>query len=63
MDVDKEHEKARNFLYVAVTRTIKHLKVIYTGNFPKVKETLHYIFNSEKNKSIECLDNKEDMSI
>ena len=27
-----EHEKARNLLYVAVTRAIENLKVIYLGN-------------------------------
>lgn len=38
------YEKARNLLYVAVTRAIKNLKVIYLGESEKVKETLAEIF-------------------
>lgn len=40
-----KYEKARNLLYVAVTRAKKHLRIIYTGDSVKVKETLDCIFN------------------
>lgn len=40
-----DYEKARNLLYVAVTRAIKNLKVVYDGDSEKVKETLNAIFN------------------
>lgn len=40
-----DYEKARNLLYVAVTRAIKNLKVVYEGDSEKVKETLNAIFN------------------
>lgn len=43
-----DYEKARNLLYVAVTRAIKNLKVIYAGESEKVKETLGAIFSTEK---------------
>ena len=41
----ENYEKARNLLYVAVTRAIKNLRVIYVGESEKVKETLGEIFN------------------
>ncbi len=41
----ENYEKARNLLYVAVTRAIKNLRVIYVGESEKVKETLCEIFN------------------
>ncbi len=40
-----KHEKARNLLYVAVTRAQKHLKLIYIGDSLKVRETLHCVFD------------------
>ena len=45
-----EHEKARNLLYVAVTRAKKRLKIIYTGDSAKVKETLVSIFNQNNER-------------
>lgn len=44
-----DYEKARNLLYVAVTRAIKNLKVIYAGESEKARETLASIFGVEKN--------------
>lgn len=41
----ENYEKARNLLYVAVTRAIKNLRVVYVGESEKVKETLGEIFN------------------
>lgn len=41
----EDYEKARNLLYVAVTRAIKNLKVIYVGESEKVQKTLTEIFN------------------
>lgn len=40
-----DYEKARNLLYVAVTRAIKNLKVIYVGKSGKAQKTLAEIFN------------------
>ena len=40
-----KHEKARNLLYVAVTRAKKNLRLIYTGDSPKVREMLYYVFD------------------
>ena len=40
-----DYKKARNFLYVAVTRAIKNLKVIYEGESEIVEGTLMKIFN------------------
>ena len=45
-----KHEKARNLLYVAITRAKKHLRLIYTGDSQKVRETLHYVFDSAVSK-------------
>ena len=42
-----DYEKARNLLYVAVTRAIKNLKVIYKGESEMVRETLMKIFNEQ----------------
>ena len=39
-----EYKKARNLLYVAVTRAIKNLRVIYEGESGIVEETLTKIF-------------------
>lgn len=44
----EEYEKARNLLYVAVTRAKKNLKLIYTGKSENAKKTLNAIFNSGK---------------
>ncbi len=47
------YEKARNLFYVAVTRAIKNLKVIYEGESEGVRKTLNAVFNIEKqDKSI-----------
>ncbi len=43
-----KHEKARNLLYVAVTRAIENLKVIYLGNSERAEKTLDYIFNQKE---------------
>lgn len=40
-----DYKKARNLLYVAVTRAIKNLKVVYEGESEIVEETLMKIFN------------------
>lgn len=37
-------------MYVAVTRAKKRLKIIYTGDSAKVKETLVSIFDQNKMK-------------
>lgn len=42
-----EYKKARNLLYVAATRAIKNLRVIYEGESAVVRETLETIFNGE----------------
>ncbi|MCM1539631.1 MAG: UvrD-helicase domain-containing protein [Blautia sp.] len=42
-----DYEKARNLLYVVVTRAIKNLKVVYEGESGIVEETLARIFNEQ----------------
>ena len=44
----EQYEKARNLLYVAVTRAKKNLKLIYGGESENVKKTLNAIFNEKK---------------
>lgn len=39
-----EYKKARNLLYVAVTRAVKNLRVIYEGESGIMEETLAKIF-------------------
>lgn len=41
----KEYEKARNLLYVAVTRARKNLEVMYTGDSEKVRQVVADIFS------------------
>lgn len=38
-------QKAKNLLYVAITRAKRHLRLIYTGDSQKVLETLHYVLD------------------
>ena len=42
-----DYKKARNLLYVAVTRAIKNLKVVYEGESTIVEEALARIFNEQ----------------
>lgn len=48
-----EYKKARNLLYVAVTRAIKNLRVIYEGESGIVEDILAKIFIKKRRVSIE----------
>jgi DNA helicase-2/ATP-dependent DNA helicase PcrA len=39
-----KYEKGRNILYVAVTRAIKNLRVLYIDDFGEIKDGLEKVF-------------------
>lgn len=42
-DSDK-YEKGRNILYVAITRAIKNLRVLYIDDFEEIKDGIEKVF-------------------
>ena len=45
-DSDK-YEKGRNILYVAITRAIKNLRVLYIDDFEEIKDGIEKVFEKE----------------
>ena len=39
-----QYEKGRNILYVAVTRAIKNLRVLYIDDFGEIKDGIEKVF-------------------
>ena len=42
--VSDKYERGRNILYVAVTRAIKNLRVLYIDDFKEVKDGMEKVF-------------------
>lgn len=53
-----KYEKGRNILYVAVTRTIKNLRILYIDNLEEIKNNIENVFG----KAYEFSDNITDES-
>lgn len=42
--VSDKYKKGRNILYVAITRAIKNLRVLYIDDFEKIKDGIKKVF-------------------
>lgn len=42
--VSDKYEKGRNILYVAITRAIKNLRVLYIDDFEEIKDGIERVF-------------------
>ena len=42
--VSDKYEKGRNILYVAITRAIKNLRVLYIDDFEEIKDGIKKVF-------------------
>ena len=42
--VSDKYEKGRNILYVAITRAIKNLRVLYIDDFEEIKDRIKKVF-------------------
>lgn len=49
----EKYERGRNILYVAVTRAIKNLRILYIDDMEKIKDNIEKIFGKAENFSVQ----------